>query len=184
MSPCFDFFGLSMCLHSCMLFWALQYKEVNKKQEQVQERAIKMVRGWSTCPAKTRKMGVFSFESSHLQGDLRADCQCHWGGYQEDGSKPSGMVEGQETMDRNWNNDSCIQVDTRKSCFTLRAVRQWKRVDREDMSSLCLEVFKIKLKETSSDLPAETAVNRMIYLTWFALWFVLDVRESTFFWSP
>lgn len=75
------------------------------------------------------------------------------------------MVEGQETMDRNWNNDSCIQVDTRKSCFTLRAVRQWKRVHREDMSSLCLEVFKIKFKATSSDLTAEPAVSRMIYLT-------------------
>lgn len=31
LSPCFDFFGLSICLHSCMLFLALQYKEVNKK---------------------------------------------------------------------------------------------------------------------------------------------------------
>ena len=38
-------------LEYCAHFWDPQYKNSNDKLEQVQWRAIKIVEGWSTCPA-------------------------------------------------------------------------------------------------------------------------------------
>lgn len=119
----------------------------------ISRRAIKMVRGWSTRLLKTGGVGLFSLERSQLERHPAVSCQCHWGGFQEDGVRLlSNSQWKDEKMDRDWKKEGCIQVDIREICFTMKNVKQWKRMCIEDVSSLCLEVFKICLNKDLSNI--------------------------------
>lgn len=99
------------------------------------------------CEERLRGLGLHSLERSWLWGHLTTAYQKQWGGFQGDGARllQRCMVQGWDASDRNWNKKDCIQVDTRKNCSTMRTVKQWKKVHREDAPPSRLEVCSICL---------------------------------------
>ncbi|GAB0188981.1 hypothetical protein GRJ2_001363400 [Grus japonensis] len=135
-------------LEYCIQLWRPQHKKGMDLLEQVQRRAMKMIRGLEhlSYEGRLRELGLFSLEKRRLQGDLIAAFKCLKGAYRK---------AGEGVFTRAWSNRTRgnglklkrgrFRLDIKKKFFTMRVVRHWNRLPREAVDAPSLEVFKARL---------------------------------------
>ncbi len=98
-------------------------------------------------------MELFSLEKRRLQGDLTVAFQYLKGSY----SKKEDKLFSRVCCDRTRGNglklkESRFRLDIRKKSFTVRVVRNWKKLPRDAVDNPSLKTFKARLDQTLSNL--------------------------------
>ncbi|KFV97326.1 hypothetical protein N326_09264 [Eurypyga helias] len=147
-------------LECCIQLWDPQHKKDINWLEQVQMRAMKMLRGleYLSYRERLRELGLFSLEKRRLQGDLIAVFQYLKGDYKEAGGQLftracSNRTRGNRTRGNGYKLKSGrVRLDVRKKFFTERVVRHWNKLPRDVVDAPSLGVFKARLDEALSNL--------------------------------
>ncbi|KFV67851.1 hypothetical protein N307_00325, partial [Dryobates pubescens] len=136
-------------------FWSPYYKRDMDVLEHVQRRATRMIRGLEHLSYKDRlkELGLFSLEKRRLRGDPIVAFQYLKGVYKKAGE---GLLRLSDS-DRTRGNGMKLEVgrfrlDVRKKFFTMREVKPWNGLSREEAGAPSLEVFKTTLDEALASL--------------------------------
>jgi len=96
---------------------------------------------------------LFSLESRRLLGDLIAAFQYLKGAHKEDRDKLFSRACCDGTRVNGFKlKDSGFRLDTWNKIFTMRVVKPWRRLLREEVDAPSLETFKVRLNEALSNL--------------------------------
>uniref|UniRef100_A0A8V5G092 Zinc finger piccolo-type domain-containing protein n=1 Tax=Melopsittacus undulatus TaxID=13146 RepID=A0A8V5G092_MELUD len=136
-------------LEYCVQFWCPQHQKDMELLEQVQRRAMRMIRGLEHLPYedRLRRFGLFSLEKRRLSGDLIAAFQYLKGAIGMLGRDSSlgntviGQGDGLKLK------QGKFRLDIRKKLFIVRVVRHWNGLPREVVNAPSLTVFKASLSE-------------------------------------
>ncbi|KAK4824972.1 hypothetical protein QYF61_022498 [Mycteria americana] len=142
-------------LESCVQLWGPQHKAGMDPLEQVQRRAMKMIRGLEqlSCDKRLRELGLFSLEKKRFQGDLIAAFQYMKGAYKKNRERLFTKACSDRTRDNGFKlKEGRFKLDLRKKFFTVSMVRQWNMFPREAVGAPSLEVFKVRLDGALSNL--------------------------------
>jgi len=153
---------LSLCstlvrlhLESCVQLWGPQCKKDMGLLDQVQRRAKKMVRGLKhlSDEERVRELGLFSLKKRRLLGDLIAAFQYLKGAYKKDRERLFTKAHGVRTRGNSFKlKKGRFKLDIRKKFSMVWVVRQWNGLPRETVDVPSLEVFKVGLDRTLSNL--------------------------------
>jgi len=81
---------------------------------------------------RRRELGLFSLEKRRLQGDLIVAFQYLKGAYRKDGDRLFSKACCDRTRGNSFKlKESRCRLDRRKTFFTLRGLKQWHRLPRE-----------------------------------------------------
>ncbi|KFM06688.1 hypothetical protein AS27_02846, partial [Aptenodytes forsteri] len=142
-------------LQYCIQLWSPQHKKDTDLLEQVQRRAMKMIRGMEhlSSEERLRELGLFSLEKRRLRGDLIAAYQYFKGAYKKDGGKLFSSACCNRTRGNGFKlKGGRYRLDRRKKFFMLRVVKHWHRLPREVVDAPSLETFQVRLDGALSNL--------------------------------
>ncbi|CAM5120564.1 unnamed protein product [Natator depressus] len=135
-------------LEYCVQFWSPMFKKDEFKLEQVQRRAIRMIRGMENLSYERRlkDLGLFSRTKRRLRGDMIALYKY---------IREINTGEGEELFKLSTNVDTRtngyklvigkFRLEIRRRFLTIRGVKFWNSLPREAVGAKDLSAFKIKL---------------------------------------
>ena len=142
-------------LEYCVQLWGPQHKKDMDLLQQVQRRAMKMIRWLENLPYENRlgELYLFSLEKGRLWGDLIAAFQYLKGSYRNDGEGLFIRDCSDRTMGSGFKLEKArFRLAIRKKFFPVRMVRHWNRMPGAAVDTPSLEVFKARLDGALSNL--------------------------------
>ncbi|KFQ33476.1 hypothetical protein N332_05703, partial [Mesitornis unicolor] len=142
-------------LEYCIQFWGTEHKKDIELLEQVQRRAMKLIRGLEHLPYedRLRELGLFSLKKRRLQGDHTAAFQFLKGSYRKAGEGLFTRAGSDRMRVKGFRlEEGRFRLGIMKKFFTVRVVRHWNRLPREAVDALSLELFKARLDRALSNL--------------------------------
>jgi len=107
-----------------------------------------MIRGLEhlSYEERLRELGLFCLEKRRLRGDLIAAFQYLKGACRKDGENIFGRAYCNRMRANGFKvREGRFRLDIRKMFFTMRVVKQWKRLPREVVDAPSLETFQARL---------------------------------------